>query len=252
MSAYRHHDEPLESKRDRLARRLAQVREDQAVERGEREALDREEREILRALRALPLGGPRSRKPGFVWALRVVSPCTEDWNAMVGDARVRHCSRCDRDVYDLAEMTRPQIAALLEARGVEPCVRLRRRADGTLVTADACPPETVASSTRAGLAVATVAVAITTVAAANATIAREPMAEVPCRVDPWASQPRESHVVMGRMQSEIVPEPPRPPWEHPEVVEAGFESLAHFTESDRGEADDDAITADDLDETAPH
>jgi hypothetical protein len=57
---------------------------------------------------------------------------------MVGDDRVRVCHGCDRPVFDLSEMTEEQAEAVLATRGITPCVRFYRRADGTVMTAD-CP-----------------------------------------------------------------------------------------------------------------
>ncbi|UJR83572.1 hypothetical protein [Sandaracinus amylolyticus] len=90
-------------------------------------------------------------------SLEVARPCKARWDDMQGDDVVRRCARCDREVYDVARMTRAEAEALF-ARGDEsPCVRLRRRADGRVVTAD-CPVE--APSLLARLATAGVAGAI--------------------------------------------------------------------------------------------
>jgi hypothetical protein len=230
VSAYRTHDDPREARRDRLARELARVREDRAHDRGEPAELRAEERRLLRSIRDLGMPGPRGASGRRVWALRIVSPCTEDWNAMVGDARVRHCSVCDRDVFDLAELTSAQVTSFLEARGEAPCVRMRRRADGTLVTADACPEP---PRSRA-VAVATVAVTATALTVGAALVAHEGRthcarpAQVPITErhhDAFAS------TIMGELRS-VPPSPPepRPPWERTDIVEAGFEAVAHFTD----------------------
>jgi hypothetical protein len=57
---------------------------------------------------------------------------------MVGDERVRFCKQCSRNVYDLSAMKRVEAERFLEANGVSACVRLYRRADGTVLTSD-CP-----------------------------------------------------------------------------------------------------------------
>ena len=54
---------------------------------------------------------------------------------MPGDARVRHCGGCDRDVHNLAAMTPAQIDALLAKPGPLPCMRMVRHQDGSLMTA---------------------------------------------------------------------------------------------------------------------
>lgn len=76
--------------------------------------------------------------PRFVDALRIASPCDLPWSAMAGDDRVRHCGQCDRLVYQVARLTAAEVEALFRAGGEAPCLQLRRRADGTVITAD-CP-----------------------------------------------------------------------------------------------------------------
>ena len=74
--------------------------------------------------------------------LRAASPCSARWEDMAGDDRVRHCAACDLDVFNVAGLTREEAATLIRERLVEPggrvCVRLTRRADGTVLTRD-CP-----------------------------------------------------------------------------------------------------------------
>ncbi|HEU4951514.1 MAG TPA: hypothetical protein VFT46_06160 [Holophagaceae bacterium] len=76
--------------------------------------------------------------PRFVDALRIASPCDVPWSAMAGDDRVHHCGQCDRLVYQVARLTADEVEALFRAGGEAPCLQLRRRADGTVITAD-CP-----------------------------------------------------------------------------------------------------------------
>lgn len=71
--------------------------------------------------------------------IRIASPCTADWERMIGDDRVRHCAECDRNVYNLSRMTSREIERLIAAsNGQRLCGRLYRRADGTMLTRD-CP-----------------------------------------------------------------------------------------------------------------
>jgi carboxypeptidase family protein len=71
--------------------------------------------------------------------LQIASPCPADWNKMVGDERVRHCSECNLNVYNLSTMTERQVQELIaSSRGSRLCARLYRRADGTVLTQD-CP-----------------------------------------------------------------------------------------------------------------
>src|SRR5262245_46711865 len=79
---------------------------------------------------------PAPRASARLANLRIASPCKERWNDMIGDDRVRVCNGCERPVFDLSEMTRAEAEAVLATRGVTPCVRFYRRADGTVMTAD--------------------------------------------------------------------------------------------------------------------
>lgn len=70
--------------------------------------------------------------------LRIASPCSADWSAMAGDDRRRLCEACGLHVHNVAAMTAPEIEALAATTAPRVCVRLYRRADGTVLTAD-CP-----------------------------------------------------------------------------------------------------------------
>jgi hypothetical protein len=80
----------------------------------------------------------RARSLPILDQIRVATPCTARWEDMIGDERVRHCGQCDKNVYDLSQMTRAEAEQLIVATEGRACVRLWRRADGTILTAD-CP-----------------------------------------------------------------------------------------------------------------
>jgi hypothetical protein len=69
-------------------------------------------------------------------APRIAEPCAENWDAMSGDARTRHCARCDLPVTDLSELTGAEVAALLSLRapGGRLCVRFMPDDGGKVVT----------------------------------------------------------------------------------------------------------------------
>jgi len=69
-------------------------------------------------------------------SITVRTPCTEPWDGMRGDDRIRFCDRCTRHVYDLSAMTRQQALAVLGAGRGEVCARFFQRPDGRLVTRD--------------------------------------------------------------------------------------------------------------------
>lgn len=71
-------------------------------------------------------------------SIRIASPCNADWNAMQGDDRARFCGTCRKNVYNLSDMTRAQAQALVARKEGNMCVRMYRRADGTVISDD-CP-----------------------------------------------------------------------------------------------------------------
>jgi hypothetical protein len=70
--------------------------------------------------------------------VRIASPCNVNWESMTGNERVRHCSQCDLQVYDISELTPDQAIALIISSEGRFCARLHRRADGSVITRD-CP-----------------------------------------------------------------------------------------------------------------
>jgi hypothetical protein len=70
--------------------------------------------------------------------IRIASPCPVGWEAMKGDDRKRHCDLCSLNVYNISEMTRAEAEGLFAKSGDRVCVRIYRRADGTVLTKD-CP-----------------------------------------------------------------------------------------------------------------
>lgn len=73
----------------------------------------------------------------------VASPCPADWEGMTGDERVRHCSQCDLNVYNLSDMTEDEALRLVNENEGRLCIRFFRRMDGTMITRD-CPVGLVA------------------------------------------------------------------------------------------------------------
>lgn len=57
---------------------------------------------------------------------------------MIGDDRVRHCSQCNLNVYNLSAMSGREAEELVSKREGRMCVRFYRRKDGTVLTRN-CP-----------------------------------------------------------------------------------------------------------------
>jgi hypothetical protein len=70
--------------------------------------------------------------------LQIASPCYERWDNMKGDDRVRHCASCKLNVFNVREMTKAEVEDLIDRTQGRLCMRLYKRWDGTVLTAD-CP-----------------------------------------------------------------------------------------------------------------
>lgn len=67
-------------------------------------------------------------------ALKIVRPCTADWNAMAGDERKRFCEQCGKHVFNLSAMTGPEGKAFAEETQGRECVAYVQSAEGTIAT----------------------------------------------------------------------------------------------------------------------
>jgi hypothetical protein len=72
--------------------------------------------------------------------VKIAAPCNADWDQMFSfeGERVRFCSQCNLNVYNLSNMTRNEANTLLARTEDRLCVRFYRRADGTVLTEN-CP-----------------------------------------------------------------------------------------------------------------
>jgi hypothetical protein len=70
--------------------------------------------------------------------LKVASPCSANWDEMIGNERQRHCGDCQLNVYNISGMTRTEAENFLVNAEGRVCVRFFKRADGTVLTKD-CP-----------------------------------------------------------------------------------------------------------------
>jgi hypothetical protein len=68
--------------------------------------------------------------------VRIASPCTANWDSMVGDDRARHCPQCQRDVFNFSEMSAAEVERIVLEREGRLCARFYRRADGKMLTKD--------------------------------------------------------------------------------------------------------------------
>jgi hypothetical protein len=135
--SYRDAAESLRTYRARVARDLVEARRaaQEATERAKQvAALEKE----LAETDALLAGMGESRVLPLLDQVQIAAPCHADWDEMVGDDRVRFCGQCEKNVYNLSSMPREEAEAFLVEREGKVCVRLYKRHDGTVLTAD-CP-----------------------------------------------------------------------------------------------------------------
>jgi hypothetical protein len=137
--AYRDVSESLRAYRERVAGDLedARIAAKEAKERADKVRVLEKELAETDGLIA-KLAETRPHKLPLLENVAIAAPCKASWDAMVGDDRVRFCGQCEKNVYNLSAMPRDEAEALLAAREGKMCVRLYKRADGTVMTSD-CP-----------------------------------------------------------------------------------------------------------------
>lgn len=62
-------------------------------------------------------------KKSFIDSVEVKSPCSEEWERMKGNDRVRFCDHCSKDVKNLSAITRKEAMRLVRASGGDLCIR---------------------------------------------------------------------------------------------------------------------------------
>ncbi|MBX7221324.1 MAG: hypothetical protein K1Y36_15350 [Blastocatellia bacterium] len=71
-------------------------------------------------------------------SISIASPCTADWDQMIGNDKVRFCNQCQLNVYNFSGMSQTEALKLVQNREGRLCVRFYRRADGSVLTQN-CP-----------------------------------------------------------------------------------------------------------------
>ncbi len=90
----------------------------------------------------------------------IPEPCPESWSNMVGSDRERRCDRCEKQIHNLSELSRAEIAELVTRENV--CITLEVKPNGELVTA-----EPRAHDKRSGVRKVVLAAALSALAACN-------------------------------------------------------------------------------------
>jgi hypothetical protein len=68
--------------------------------------------------------------------VRIAAPCPASWEAMTGDRRVRACTHCKQNVFNLSAMSRADAEELIREKQGNLCAQYYQRADGTILLAD--------------------------------------------------------------------------------------------------------------------
>lgn len=135
MNPYRDENEARYARLDALLERLEKHRERAR----ELENLEKESREIEAeiALVQKEIASAAERAgQRLLDHIEIATPCSADWSSMQGDDKQRFCIECKKYVHNLSAMRRDEAEALLIELEGEGCVRLYRRADGTVLTSD--------------------------------------------------------------------------------------------------------------------
>ncbi len=134
---YRSHEDAARDRRNSLEDELRTLRDRQADARAHDAEVERVTSE-LRKNRDVLDRITKSRTLPMLESIRIATPCSARWEEMKGDDRSRHCSHCDKHVFNLSAMTREEAELTMLEKTGEVCVRLYRRDDGTVLTED-CP-----------------------------------------------------------------------------------------------------------------
>jgi|ERR1043165_182183 hypothetical protein len=156
---------------------------------------------------------PRTISLELIDSVKVASPCTADWDSMKGDDRARFCDQCQLHVYNISAMSPEAAAALIREKEGHLCVRLFRRADGTVLTQD-CPVGLRLIHRRLGRAFARIAGAAALLLGGAATLAtghRDSRAPRFASLQPFAAirgwlsphQPQVGRIEMGDCMAPI-------------------------------------------------
>ncbi|MFT3694258.1 MAG: hypothetical protein QM831_14020 [Kofleriaceae bacterium] len=148
--------------------------------------------------------------------IKIASPCRAEWADMVGDDRVRHCHKCDKQVFDLSAMTREQAEALIIAKNGQLCAKYYQRRDGRVMTSD-CRQGLIAARKLKVVAVASLALLGTGVGVAVQRHNRVELDAIDSVEVAPATEVARSHVQASSHQE--APPPPPPVVEQIKVVD---------------------------------
>ena len=116
--------------------------------------------------------------------ISIASPCPMAWDDMAGNERVRFCSQCKLNVYDISAMTKSEAESFIANAEGRICARYYRRADGSIMTRD-CPVGLRAIRKRVSRATAAAFSALVSLFGGSATFAQQQQPKNESKVDTW-------------------------------------------------------------------
>jgi hypothetical protein len=159
----------------------------------------------------------RKRRLPTLDNLRVASPCSADWGAMLGDDQSRFCTSCAKNVYNLSAMTRDEAERLIQEKEGDVCVRFHQRKDGTVMTSD-CPVGVKKKRVRVAVTAIAVGAGLGAMAAFHHVqrLADHPEGMRMGGIEAFDEQQHIEQVMMGaplehEVEDEPEPPPPAPP-----------------------------------------
>ena len=63
------------------------------------------------------------KKLTFEDKIKVMNPCSENWDEMIGNDHFRFCSHCAKNVNDISKLTRKEAMRLVRQSNGKLCVR---------------------------------------------------------------------------------------------------------------------------------
>jgi hypothetical protein len=79
---------------------------------------------------------PSELEEDKLFAISVQFECPAKWSKMKGDDKIRFCNACQKNVYNVAKMSKMEALNLISQNEGELCLRLYKRRDGTVITSD--------------------------------------------------------------------------------------------------------------------
>jgi hypothetical protein len=97
-------------------------------------------------------------KKDFLDSIDVKSPCSESWDEMTGNDRLRFCARCATSIHNISAMTPAEAEKLIKKSEGKLCIRIEKSPDGKSITA---PPKSFKVRRRSAAAAGILATSLT-------------------------------------------------------------------------------------------